>query len=404
MDIMGTMKTSRDDSCSVSYRILIGCAIFCYIIFSSGFVKTLPMTSVLSLLLYVFLLVFMLFRRITENRFSIMDGLLILFYLIQLLSTCLGSHDYRSWLFYATQGLGAFLVFEEGMWEMPIRTLLYTRNILLVLNTANLLSVLFFSKGFGGSFYFVLGYRIGFSPFVLLGLAVSLIYDYFVLECRFSKWSMLCLTITGLALYIQKVSTGLLCTAILVVAVILYSRLLHRIANYWLLFGGSILLFLILAVWNNADWFTAFFEAIGKDATLNMRTFIWAEAKGYIAQKPLLGYGVTDTGAFMINSFYYKRALPSHNQILHILYEGGALSCICYMAIFLVLGKKIRRYHFDYSSYLMSILIFSLLIMMITEIQTQKALFFLIIALAYTCVEYRPVSCWKFKECNNETD
>lgn len=361
------------------------------------------MVSMLSLFWYVFLLVLILFRRAVESRFSKLDWLLMLFYLLQLFSTCFGSQDYRFWLFYAAQGLGAFLFFEEGMWEMPIRTLLYTRNILLVLNLANLLSVLLFQKGFGGSYYYILGYRIGFSPFVIFGLAVSFVYDYLVLECRVSKWSMLFLCVTGAALSIQKVSTGLLCMAILVAGVFLYSKLLHRMANYWLLLAGSVLLFFILVVWNNADWFTSFFEFIGKDATLNMRTYIWKDAKEYIAQRPWYGYGVTDSGAFMIHSFYYKRALPSHNQILHILYEGGALTCICYAAIFLVLGKKLRRWHWDYSSYLMTILIFSMQMMMITEIQTQKALFFFILALADTCVEYRPVSCWELEEKNDTT-
>lgn len=404
MDIMDTMIRYREDQCSVSYRILIGCAIFCYIILSSGFVKTFPMYSAASRMIYAVLFIFILFRRILEGRFSGLDGILIGFYLVQLISTCMVSHDYSAWLLFATQGLGAFLYVEEGMWEMPIRTMLYTRNILFLLSIANTLSVVLFQNGFGGAYYYVFGYRIGFTPFIVLGLVVSLAYDYLVLERRISIWTVLFLICSCIALLLQMVSTGLLCTAVLMAAVVCYCTPVHRLANYWFLLGATIVLFLILAVWNNADWFTAFFEAIGKDATLNMRTVIWAEAKRYIAQKPIWGHGVTESGAFMIMTFYYKRPLPSHNQILHILYEGGAVSCLFYGALFFVLGKKLRRWHKDYISYLMVIAITVVSVMMITEIQTQKALVFMLFAFAYTCVEYRPIGCWELGDDEDGTE
>lgn len=70
-------------------------------------------------------------------------------------------------------------------------------------------------------------------------------------------------------------------------------------------------------------------DILGKSTNLTGRTYIWANALRMIEQSPVFGYGV---GA-QVTTYIYDIAVSEHNQILHILVEGGMFSLILFLAI-----------------------------------------------------------------------
>lgn len=113
-----------------------------------------------------------------------------------------------------------------------------------------------------------------------------------------------------------------------------------------------------------------------KDPTFTGRTYLWARSLELIAQKPLLGYGVTETYFLERHGNYYS----PHNLILQILLTGGYLQFGLFIALVIVAGSKLRDCK---CTGMLSAGIFIYMICSLTEATMLNAQLYLLLSLAY---------------------
>ncbi|MCD8189809.1 MAG: O-antigen ligase family protein [Clostridiales bacterium] len=331
-------------------------------------------------------LLFFGYSKVKKGRVMLLDLALALFYGVLLIPTVLVSRDYGSWVTYTIQGLSAVFLVEEMLSEDFRGGLRLLRNLSFCFILLNLVTMAVFRSGLNSSGYFVLGARIGFTPFVLLAVMSTALYDYTSEEQRVSFFSVCCLLVGFLNLLIPMVGTGLLTLANLLL-LLFYERMGRRagkrLLNYWVLLGAVAAVTVIVLFQSELGFLDPLFALVGKDSTFDGRDVIWSCAKYYISQRPLLGYGVTSTGAFLVFTYVNQRILPAHNEILNILYQGGALSGLAFGGLFVVVGRAVVRCRKKRLSNVCAIFICCFCVLMITEIQTQKAILFMVLAMVY---------------------
>lgn len=352
---------------------------------ASAWIKTENILDAFMTLLQLFCVAYYGVLKIRKKKLSYLDLAAAGFYFCLLISTVLVSRDYVSWFTYAIQGLGTIFLVEELFEDDQIMGVLLIRNISFGFLVVNLLTIIAFPQGIGSTYYYFLGSRIGFTPFVLIAVGAAVLADVIAEERRISVFSAAVFGIALLNLFLQRVSTGII--ALVLIAAFLTVRFLvgeamDYLANYWVLTGIWIAVFLI-AVFTDKEMLQMILSWFHEDTTFGGRTIIWQTACSYIAEKPVTGYGVTPTGAFYISAYIKDRMLPAHNEILNILYQGGALALIGFASMLFAVGRMISQCADKYLAGLAAVLIFVICCVMITEIQTQKAIFFMLAAMAY---------------------
>lgn len=367
--------------------------LFAYLMRSSSYLKAVPGlgSAMLAVQLAVFLLGIV--GRIQRLHCSALTLATAAFYLVLLLSTAASSRDYVSWGLYMVQNLGAVMMMEDLMQRGARKTLRVLRNLLFLLLAVNLIQIFLYPNGFHGTGYYLLGMRIGFTPFALLGIAAGLSYDYMIYGKRLTKASTAMIVLSLGNIFLLHVSAGILSAAALLGLLVIYYRGTRWVLSYWKLELIAVAAFLLIVVFSRSILFTDVVELVGEDTSFNGRTVIWNTAIDYIRRAPWLGYGVTPNGEFMVYAYYHIRPMPSHNQILHVLYEGGIVSLVCFVLIFIVVGKRIQQWHGCYQAYLATATMFAFSLLMIVEIQSQKEILFLLLAWACELVRYRPAVC-----------
>lgn len=116
---------------------------------------------------------------------------------------------------------------------------------------------------------------------------------------------------------------------------------------------------------------------LGKSITLTGRTEIWDRALEIVSRSPITGYGINGTvGAFVP---YLGRLWQAHNQFIQLLYDGGIIAVVLFLALILICGRGIDRFRESEATFPMRATLFAFLLMMISEIYTYNmGLFFLV--------------------------
>ena len=113
-------------------------------------------------------------------------------------------------------------------------------------------------------------------------------------------------------------------------------------------------------------------DILHKDLTFTGRIYVWDKALKMIKNKPLLGYGNV--------SFEYSRVVYStHNTILGIMHKTGLLGLIMYFVIIFGTEKELYITRKNYISKFVSSVVFSYLIMMLTEAYAFKYFLFILV-------------------------
>ncbi|MDY4669439.1 MAG: hypothetical protein SO415_05515 [Oliverpabstia sp.] len=174
-------------------------------------------------------------------------------------------------------------------------------------------------------------------------LMIAFLYSYYVKKKDdFLTFRSLILTVICVISTILTDSSTSTVGIILMMAVILaYSIFKISISpNYGLLAGIGIFVgFIILRL---QEYFQSFIvNILHRSITFSNRTRIWDSAFYYIAQKPMLGYGMEsriDAGnRFLGNS-------TPHNKILYTTYLGGILLLFIFIIIIIYTIKKLNQY------------------------------------------------------------
>ena len=103
-----------------------------------------------------------------------------------------------------------------------------------------------------------------------------------------------------------------------------------------------------------------------KDLTFTGRTYIWDYVLKLIEKRKIIGYGLEDSN-FRLSKSTIWQSYHAHDQFLEITYKGGIVGLIIYIMILLKSFKKVYSLRMYKISKFISIVIFSYLIMMLTE-------------------------------------
>lgn len=355
---------------------------------SSAFLKDFSAVDNVMTGLQIACMLFCFWQRARKKFFSVLDIAVVLFYGSLLISTARVSKDFVSWATYALQGIGSVFLVENMISENEERNIRVIRNISAFFVLCNLVSLFLFSGTRSEEFFF-LGSRIGFTPFCLLATVASLLCDSIRKNKKLSLCSCVVLAAAVSNLVLQHVTTGiigLIVFAATLAASLFLNRNRFRVWKYALFFTLSLVIWIVIVVEGSIErtgMLSSFLSFFGKDSTFGGRTIIWKTALFYIARKPFWGYGVTPLGSFYITAYVNRRSLPAHDELLNILYQGGIAAFICWNLLFMAVGYGLCRCKDSYLFSLLLAVLFAFSCVMITEIQSQKAILFLVSALAY---------------------
>lgn len=353
---------------------------------SSAWFKTTGVLDTCMTMVQIVCMVWFGMKRMVEKRFSYLDGGIMIFYLTLLISTLTVSKDVFSWATYAIQGIGSIFLIEELLEENEKGGIRLIRNTAFLFLLGNLATMVAFPNGMGASGYDLLGSRIGFTPYAVIGAAAALICEMLEEDRKFSLSAALVIAAAVLNLVKKQVSTGLIALSVMALLLLLkwmLGKWGKTILNYWLFLGIAALLFMAVVLMGSSTFLQSLLSIFQEDTTFGGRTIIWETALSYIEQRPVWGYGVTATGAFWILGYVQNRMLPAHNEILNILYQGGIVSLCAFLALFALVGRAVRKCGGRNIEETATICIFAFACVMITEIQTQKAIIFLMLAMLY---------------------
>lgn len=377
------------------YAILFVCSMRSMCLF-----LTMPITSNFPRLVMPLVAIGCFVPLFVRKRIAIQSWLVISFYMLLFCSTVRESKDYISFFSYGLQATCVTLLCNRYFIEDRLFALGILRKFLLFIVSVNLVIQLMFPNGVsinGNSLQYLFGIRIEFTTPYLLLLFVLLLYDYERTgEICASKDTMLWFSMCFISALEQRISTCLVAMSLVVVLFIVYKYFIRfSRRHYWILISIAVLIFILIVFLSEMKFVAPILNMLGEDVTYNNRIYIWASAIQKIVQKPVWGYGVTQRAAFDItySANYIGEARPAHNQYLHILYEGGLMALIAYAIMFINIGMLIHKHEDKSEACIISIFLFVVCIISISEIQSQRVWVFLILAIAANFLDSNQKRC-----------
>lgn len=324
-------------------------------------------------------------------KYCALRDAMIAFYVSLGISTYLGSSEYKSYIVYFVQALTATLFVEVALKRKKIEAVVIIRNVLFFFLLINLITLILFSQGLGvygynkssDNYYYFLGLRIAFTPFILTELLSSHIVDYLQGK-KLSSFTRMSFAVGLLTLFIEKIATGLLAIAIIYTLMFLIRRKNIKLNMYaiYLIYAIGFILIVVYNIQYKLPFFSYLLEDVmHKDLSFDNRTTIWASTIAAFLKQPLFGYGVTGGGGVLVEFKYRVATLSAHNQILNTLYEGGIVSFIFFVIMFGVVAEKIKKCFSLKLNRLYSCFLIGYLMIMFTEVQTTKALLFITLSI-----------------------
>lgn len=142
------------------------------------------------------------------------------------------------------------------------------------------------------------------------------------------------------------------------------------------------------------DWFAWFIEGVlDKNLSLTGRTDLWDMAFLRIAQKPLIGYGVSNT----LEVTYSKTTLAAHNMLLETTMQSGLIALVLMVILFIgVMHAISREKRGRYDLYIFAAMV-GFLVMIIAEGPSPYHPWFIIMCIAYNLNRINPVFCKRKK-------
>jgi len=358
---------------------------------SSAYIKTNHTVSMAINGIEAIAVVFLILEEIKNKSFNAYSYAMIAFYVSLGISTYLGSSEYKSYIVYFVQALTATLFVEVALKRKKIEAVVVIRNVLFFFLLINLITLILFSQGLGvygynessDNYYYFLGLRIAFTPFILTELLLSHIVDYLQGK-KLSSFTRMSFAVGLLTLFIEKIATGLLAIVIIYTLMFLIRRKNIKLNMYaiYLIYAIDFILIVVYNIQYKLPFFSYLLEDVmHKDLSFDNRTTIWASTIAAFLKQPLFGYGVTGGGGVLVEFKYRVATLSAHNQILNTLYEGGIVSFVFFVIMFGVVAEKIKKCFSLKLNRLYSCFLIGYLMIMFTEVQTTKALLFITLSI-----------------------
>lgn len=358
---------------------------------SSAYIKTNHTVSMAINGIEAIAVVFLILDEIKNKSFNGYSYATIAFLVSLGISTYLGSGEYKSYIVYFVQALTVTLFVEVSLKKKRIEVVAVIRNVLFFFLLINLITLVLFPQGLGvygynessDNYYYFLGLRIAFTPFILTELLLSHIVDY-LQEKNLSSFTKMSFVVGLLTFVIEKIATGLFAITIIYALMFMVRRKNIKLNMHviYLIYAIGFVLIVVYNIQYKLPFFSYLLEDVmHKDLSFDNRTTIWASTIAAFLKQPLFGYGVTGGGGVLVEFKYRVATLSAHNQILNTLYEGGIVSFVFFMIMFGVVADNIKKCFSLKLNRLYSCFLIGYLMIMFTEVQTTKALLFITLSI-----------------------
>lgn len=316
---------------------------------------------------------------LAHPRFSPVTVLMGAYQALLLASTVLGGGSWVNWAFDASGVAGVCLLVEQCV-DTDVRALL--RGMIWLLGgmcVLNLISIPMFPEGIGNDWgLYFMGLDNGSALYIIPLLGVTAIYANdrgWPLLVQFGLMALFSATV-----FILWSATGMVAVAAFLALFVLYrvrrSGLVFNVCTLYVVYAVG---FVLIVVLRASDKFAFLIEnVLHKDVTLTLRLSIWDSALGFIAQKPLLGYGLLPRAAIMD----MLTVTHCHNFILQVLFQTGAVGLAVYLAAFGLLIRPLMRCKEHYVGYFLAAAIFGLLVDFLAEVPIYPLPFIALLVLA----------------------
>lgn len=188
--------------------------------------------------------------------------------------------------------------------------------------------------------YWFLGFYNSHIQYFLPALMIAFLY-----KVETGKWKRTVMLTIAIYISILKVwSAGSIITifGMTVVYLIFKNRTkVFHYYNYWIL---HLLFFVFGILFKIQIVFSKLVDAIlGKWHSLELRMSLWDKCLGDIMMKPVFGYGI-EYPIELEKRVGMDWASYTHNQLLDIMYKGGIINLVLFIAIIIIAGKNVYRY------------------------------------------------------------
>lgn len=385
------MKSVRINTLFLRNILLIG-IIFLFA-FYPGYFEHNPIISKFDFVINLFIVVGVFFYFIYYKKIQPLILFICFFVIYQLFSTIWNHADLKI----ALWGQGVLFIAMCGsiQWGMNfneklfIKTIYYLFSSLLLINFFSLLlwpeGLYIDQRGIQDTNYLLGNYN-GFIIYMFSAILSG--YLYLRKYPKRITVGYICLWgISFVSLFLKRSLTSLVGLSLLLIYMIFFNyqwtRWFLNIKSYVI---GN-LLFFYFFVWNTANNKILEFVTIvlDKDITFTGRTFIWSNAKSYIAENWLLGNGI-EKSEVIAEKIGIIDAVNIHNLYLDILYDSGLIG-FCFIAIFfIILLRGLKQLKDNKVRYFVEALLGILMLMCQFEAYNIKFIFFIIVFLnLYAC-------------------
>ena len=278
-----------------------------------------------------------------------------------------------------------FLIsFELSAKVNKMETIKFLRNLLLVYLFINLLSYPIINSltSSRDSVIYFLGIRTRFTDVCVPAMLLAIYYDIKTFG-KLSKCSIVSIILSAFNIFIAWVGTGIIGMAIIILGIFLSNSNGFKkfICSYKALFLSLFFNFgvVFLRIQNYFSYIIV--NILHKSLTLSSRTYVWDLSIDKIMNKPVLGYGINESGVF-VNLWGYD--LQTLNQFLQVLAEGGFIALIIFLLILFVPYRKQKKNKiYSKELYYIFLFLFAFSIMMLSERYANYIYFYIPILLDF---------------------
>lgn len=321
----------------------------------------------------VFISVIIIFKEI--NLFNILTFCIIA---VILLSTELNGYT-SGWRIFDAVTLFSFIIYISHATRNSRELLTgfyYLFSILIIFNFITMLM-----GGINTYEYSTVRYLLGGTNNIVMTIipAIAVIYMYSYFRFGKLKISPAVIILLGvLSVYLTESATGKIVVSLFVIFITFHKVFLPSFKVNLLIYCTLFFIIVILRL-HEKVFGELIVRFLDKDLTFTHRTYIWDLLLEKLSDSWLLGIG---RGNSVIND-HFIILYEEHNMILQLAVYSGVVGIILFLAILLLIGKKLDLNKDDIFSRILSFSIFSYLIVGLMESVFMKKEFWLLLALAY---------------------
>ena len=307
---------------------------------------------------------------------------------VLIISTTINNGDYFLLAKDTIRIISHCMLFELGI-KYAVKNMLRSLVFLLGIECAiNSITILIFPNGlydpigrtsWVASQCFFLGYDNGNILYLLPFLCSFLIY------ATYKKYNRIVIIAVVLlfsaTVYVTWAAAAVVSITVFILLVIMSEfRMQFKMLKYKYFIVAVIIVFFSVVIFRLQGLLEPIIVGVlGKDLTLTHRTMVWDKVISYIVQHPIFGVGEISRA----ENTLLIGAPHAHSFFLRVQYETGIIGSVCVLTILILVGKAQKGFYKNKYCFFVSITVFCLFIVMLTESFDFSSVVFSMLTMAY---------------------